>query len=251
MRVENSPEVFERRLINLRVKIFGAMILLLASFLLPVTVQAAERTIIILIRHGETEYNKEDRFQGTVDIPLDETGLKQADMLAESLKDVPIDVFISSPLKRAYVTTEKCAALHGMKVVYTDARLSEASYGDWAGQLRSDIKKKFPREYKLQSEQRWKFTPPHGESLKSMQKRYRAALDDIIAKYPGKTILVGAHSGGNITLLCSVLNINLNHYNQFEQDNTCVNVLAYENGEWRLLLMNSVEHLGYLYKGMK
>ena len=63
MRVENSPEVFERRLINLRIKIFGAMILLLASFLLPVTVQAAERTIIILIRHGETEYNKEDRFQ--------------------------------------------------------------------------------------------------------------------------------------------------------------------------------------------
>ncbi|MBQ9495994.1 MAG: histidine phosphatase family protein, partial [Selenomonadaceae bacterium] len=65
------------------------MILLLASFLLPVTVQAAERTIIILIRHGETEYNKEDRFQGTMDIPLDETGLRQADMLAESLKDVP------------------------------------------------------------------------------------------------------------------------------------------------------------------
>jgi len=235
----------------LRVKIFGAMILLLVSFLLPVTVQAAERTIIILIRHGETDYNKEGIFQGALDIPLNANGLRQADLLAESLKDVPIDVFIASPLSRAYVTTEKCAALHGMKVAYTDARLSEASYGDWAGQLRSDIKKKFPREYKLQSEQRWKFTPPHGESLKSMQKRYRAALDDIIAKYPGKTILVGAHSGGNITLLCSVLNINLNHFNQFEQDNTCVNVLAYENGEWQLLLMNSVEHLGYLYKGME
>ena len=87
--------------------------------------------------------------------------------------------------------------------------------------------------------------------MKSIQKRYRAALDDIVKKYPGKTILVGAHSAGNTAVLCSVLNINLNHYNQLKQDNTCVNVLEYKDGEWKLLLMNSVEHLGYLYKGMK
>ena len=235
----------------MRVKIFGAILFLLTSFLLPVTVQAAERTIIILVRHGETTYNAEGRFQGAIDIPLNEKGLQQADMLAESLKDVPIDVFVSSPMKRAYVTTEKCAALHDMEIAYTDERLCEASYGDWTGQLRSDIKKKFPREYKLQHDTRWKYTPPHGESLKSIQKRYRAALDDIVKKYPGKTILVGAHSAGNTAVLCSVLNINLNHYNQLKQDNTCVNVLEYKDGEWKLLLMNSVEHLGYLYKGMK
>ena len=235
----------------MRTKIFGLILFLLASFLLPVTVQAAHRTIVILVRHGETDYNKEGRFQGALDIPLNETGLKQADMLAEALKDVPIDVFISSPMKRAYVTTEKCAALHGMEIAYTDKRLSEASYGDWAGKPREEIKKKFPREYKLQHEKRWKYTPPNGESLKSIQKRYREALNDAVAKYPGKTILIGAHSGGNAAVLCSVLDINLNHYNKLRQDNTCVNVLEYKDGEWRLLLMNSVEHLGYLYKGMK
>ena len=234
----------------MRVKFFSVIFFLLASFLLPMTVQAATRTIIILVRHGETDYNKEHRFQGALDIPLNETGLKQADMLAESLKDVPIDVFIASPMKRAYVTTEKCAALHGMQIAYADKRLSEASYGDWAGKKKSEVKKDFAREYKLLNKKRWKYTPPNGESLQSIQKRYRAALDDAVRKYPGKTILIGAHSGGNAAVICSVLDINLNHYNKFKQDNTCVNVLKYKDGEWKLLLMNSVEHLGYLYKGM-
>ena len=234
----------------MRVKIFGAIIFLLASFLLPVTVQAAEPTFVILVRHGETEYNRQHLFQGALDIPLDDMGLKQADLLAESLKDVPIDVFISSPMIRAYVTTEKCAALHGMQIAYADKRLSEASYGEWAGKSTAEIKKNFAREYKLLNEKRWAYTPPGGESLKSMQKRYRAALDDAVKKYPGKTIFIGAHSGGNAALICSVLDINLNHYNKFKQDNTCINVLKYQDGEWTLLLMNSVEHLGYLFKGV-
>ena len=234
----------------MRVKIFGAIIFLLASFLLPVTVQAAEPTFVILVRHGETEYNRQHLFQGALDIPLDDMGLKQADLLAESLKDVPIDVFISSPMKRAYVTTEKCAALHGMQIAYADKRLSEASYGEWAGKSTAEVKKNFAREYKLLNEKRWAYTPPGGESLKSTQKRYRAALDDAVKKFPGKTIFIGAHSAGNAALICSVLDINLNHYNKFKQDNTCVNVLKYQDGEWTLLLMNSVEHLGYLFKGV-
>jgi len=68
-----------------------------------------------------------------LDIPLNATGIRQAELLAESLKDVPIDVFISSPLKRAFVTTEKCAQLHGKEIAYTDDRLKEINFGLWAG----------------------------------------------------------------------------------------------------------------------
>ena len=234
----------------MREKFFGAMIFLLTIFFLPLDAQAAESTYVILIRHGETDYNRQHLFQGSLDIPLNSMGLKQADLLAQALKDVPIDVFISSPMLRAYVTTEKCAALHGMQIAYADKRLSEASYGQWAGKSTAEIKKDFAREYKLLNEQRWKYTPPGGESLKSTQKRYRAALDDAIKKYPGKTILIGAHSAGNAALICSVLDIKLDHFNQFKQDNTCINVLEYKDGKWRLLLLNSVDHLGYLYKGV-
>ena len=67
---------------------------------------AAETTTVILVRHGETFYNAQKRPQGFLDIALNENGIKQAKLLAKSLKDYPIDVFIASPLSRAYVTTE-------------------------------------------------------------------------------------------------------------------------------------------------
>ena len=223
-----------------------------AIILLPLNFASAEKTIIILARHGETEYNKTHRYQGALDIPLNETGLHQADLLAESLKDVAIDVYISSPMERAYVTTEKVAALHGRQVDSVDNRLKEASYGDWAGKTFKEIEAAHPKEYLLQWKKRWAYTPPNGESLQSIQKRYRAVLDDVVKKYPGKTILIGAHSAGNAAVLCSLLNVPLKErYNQIKQDNTCVNVLEYSDGQWKILLMNSVEHLGYLYKGSK
>lgn len=251
---KKSVEVKRKSVIDLRFKFWGALFAILSaiSFLLPLNVASAEKTIIILVRHGETEYNKTHRYQGALDIPLNETGLHQADLLAERLKDVPIDVFISSPMQRAYVTTEKVAALHDRTVDYADKRLSEASYGDWAGKTFKEIEAEHPKEYLLQWKKRWSYTPPNGESLQSIQKRYRAVLDDVIEKYPGKTILIGAHSAGNSAVICSLLNIPLkDRYNQIKQDNTCVNVLEYEDGKWEIRLMNSIDHLGVLYKGMK
>lgn len=241
-------------MIDLRFKFWGALcsVLLAISFLLPLNVASAEKTVIILIRHGETEYNKTHRYQGALDIPLNETGLHQADLLAERLKDVPIDIYISSPLQRAYVTTEKVAALHDRTIDYVDNRLKDPSAGDWAGKTFDEIKAAYPKGYLLEWKKRWAYTPPNGDSLQSVQKRYRAVLDEVVEKYPGKVVLIGAHSKGNAALICSLLNIPLkDRYNQIKQDNTCVNVLEYEDGKWEIRLMNSIDHLGYLYKGQK
>lgn len=228
------------------------LLLLMIAFIPIAQVEAKEEvTRVILVRHGETDYNKEDKYQGTLDIPLNETGIKQAELLAESLKDIPIDVFISSQLSRAYLTTKICADKQGKTIAYTDKRFEETDYGDWAGKSKKEIKKLYPKESKMMSEQRWKFTPPHGESLKQIERRYREALEDAVKKYPGKTIFIGAHSKGNMALLCSVMNIGLKHFHDIAQDNTCVNVLEYKNGKWKVILMNSVQHLGYLYKGAK
>ena len=236
----------------MKFKAMFAAILLAVTFMLSTSVASAEKTIVILIRHGETDYNKSHRYQGALDIPLNETGLHQAELLAERLKDVPIDVFVSSPMERAYVTTEKVAAAHGRQIDFVDNRLKEAGYGDWAGKTFKEIEAAHPKEYLLQWKKRWAYTPPGGESLQSIQKRYRAALDDIVAKYPGKIVLVGAHSAGNSAVICSLLNMPLKErYNQIKQDNTCVNVLEYEDGKWEIRLMNSIDHLGVLYKGQK
>ncbi|MBQ7497711.1 MAG: histidine phosphatase family protein [Selenomonas sp.] len=169
-------------------------------------------THVILVRHGQTDYNLEGRWQGFLDIPLNATGIRQAELLAESLRDVPIDVFISSPLKRALVTTEKCARLHGKEIAYTDDRLKEINYGEWAGMKREDVAKKYTELNKLWEERPWLVKIPKGESLRELGNRYREALEDAARKYPGKTIFIGAHSLGNMALICNALDISLVHF---------------------------------------
>lgn len=227
---------------------FLALMLTLIIFS-PTAAAADENAVtrIILVRHGETSYNKEHRYQGNKDIPLNETGIKQAELLAQSLKDVPIDIFISSPLQRAYVTTQKVAEMHGMNIEYTDPRLKEIDFGDWTGQYIDDLQKNYPEQFAVWKKKPWLTIMPNGESLQDMQDRGRAALNDIVAKYPGKTVFVGAHSVLNTVVICSVLNISLEHFLQIPQSNTCVNVLEYKNGSWRVLLMNSTTHLNRLY----
>ena len=132
---------------------------------------------IILVRHGETTWNIEGRYQGQEDTPLSERGLRQGHLLAEGLHHIPIDVCISSPLQRSYQTCKFCADLHKLPVA-TDERLLEINHGSWEGVLAPEIAKQFPQEFAL-----W-HTQPHlvqmpdgGESLEDVRKRARAAFD--------------------------------------------------------------------------
>ena len=207
---------------------------------------AAETTTVILVRHGQTDYNVKNIYQGFLDIPLNKTGLNQAKLLAESLKDYPIDVFISSPLKRAYVTAETVAKLHGKTIAYTDDRFKELNYGDFEGKTQAEWKARLPEMYKTWREKPWLITFPNGENIRDLQYRGRNALEDAVAKYPGKTILIGAHSHVNMAIICSVLGLDPQHFRQIKQDNTCVNVLRCKDGFWEVVTINSVAHLGKL-----
>ena len=227
------------------VKFFFAFVFAWTIIFMP-ALASAEVTTVILVRHGQTDYNKSQRWQGVLDIPLNENGLKQAELLAKSLKNYPIDVFISSPLNRAYVTTEKVAKLHGKTIAYTDERLREINFGDCAGLNPKEREEKFSAEMALWKNRPWLVTFPNGENLRDMQYRGRAALEDAVAKYPGKTIFIGAHSFLNAVVICSVLGLDTQHFPQIAQDNTCVNVLQHEDGVWKVVTMNSVAHLGKL-----
>ena len=226
-------------------KFFLAFVFAWAFIFVPAQV-SAETTTVILVRHGQSVYNLEDRFQGFIDVPLTEKGLDQAKLLAKSLKDFPIDVFIASPLSRAYVTAETVAKMHGKTIAYTDDRLKEINYGDLAGLTRKEAAEKYPEVCKLWNESPSLVTFPNGENLRDLEYRSRAALEDAVAKYPGKTIFIGAHSKLNTVVICSVLGIDLEHFWQVPQNNTCVNVLQYKDGVWKVVTTNSVAHLGKL-----
>jgi len=208
-------------------------------------------TRIILVRHGETPWNVEGRFQGQNDTPLSERGLKQAKLLAQALKDVHIDVAISSPLQRAYITCKECADLHDLDII-TDERLAEINHGEWEGSLAKDIAAIHPKEFET-----W-HSSPHlirmatgAETLEEVCNRSRSAFERYTKEYDKKTILVVSHDAVNKAIICDLLGMGLDKFWQIKQDNTCINVLEHNNDKWRLVLLNSTNHLGFLFSDIE
>jgi broad specificity phosphatase PhoE len=149
-------------------------------------------TALILIRHGETEWNNIGRYQGQADPPLNPRGRQQAAGLAEKLAGAQPDMLYTSPLRRALETAEIVAErLH--IPVYQEARLKEIHQGDWQTRLRSEIEALYPELFQRWESEPWEVTPPGGEHLRQVQVRVYAAVDEILACHPGKRIGLVAH----------------------------------------------------------
>ena len=207
-------------------------------------------TRFIMVRHGETVWNHEGRYQGQIDTPLSPVGLKQGKLVAEALKNVSFDVVYASPLSRSYDTAVMCAKFHGLNVE-KDERLLEINHGKWEGLFADDIKALYPELL-----ERWRTTVvdvqmPDGECIEDVRKRAMEAFREYAEKHEGQTVLVVAHDAVNKAVLCDILEMEQNHFWQMKQDNTCINVFEYDHGKWRLVLMNSTVHLGFLYSGVE
>ena len=207
-------------------------------------------TRILLVRHGETTWNQQGRYQGQVDTPLSERGWAQGRQLAKALSVVKLDACYASPLSRAFNTAKLCAELHGLDVT-TDERLLEIAHGEWEGMLADEVEQQWPELlYK------WRTTVvdapmPGGEAIDEVADRSMEAFNDIARDNEGKTVLVAAHDAVNKAVVCRVMGTDLSHFWQVKQDNTCINVLEWQNGVWRLVLLNSTLHMGYLFSGIE
>src|SRR5919106_6160019 len=136
-------------------------------------------TRIILARHGETDWNLERRWQGHSDRPLNETGLAQAEELAEQLAGEPIAAVYSSDLIRAHETARIVSERLGLDVVAVPG-LRERRFGSWEGLQDVEVERRFPGVH----------SPPDGESRDEMLRRVLKSLDAIATSHPGRTVLV-------------------------------------------------------------
>jgi broad specificity phosphatase PhoE len=149
-------------------------------------------TTILLARHGETDWNREDRFQGHADPPLNELGRTQANGLAATLADVELAAVYSSPLRRALQTAEAVAASRGLEPVLVDA-LREVDVGSWQGLTRAELEARFPNQFArwLDYGQGWE----DGESYDELGRRVVSALLELAATHTGARILAVTHGG--------------------------------------------------------
>ncbi|MEO0377051.1 MAG: histidine phosphatase family protein [Cyanobacteria bacterium P01_A01_bin.17] len=191
---------------------------------------------VLLVRHGETEWNRQKRFQGQIDIPLNENGKRQGGQAAEFLKDVKIDAAVSSSLSRPKETAEIILQHHPEITLATTDGLKEIGHGEWEGLYEQEIETNYPGMLKQWQEQPETVQMPGdgGESLEQVWERAIAAWNEIVAKYSGTdtpvTVLVSAHDAVNKAILCHVVGLGPDAFWNFKQGNGAVSVIDYPNG---------------------
>jgi phosphoserine phosphatase len=205
---------------------------------------------LLLVRHGETEWNRQGRFQGQIDVPLNDNGRLQAQKAAEFLKDTGIDFAVSSPMARPKETAEIILNSHPNVELKFNSDLREISHGLWEGKFEKEIEQEYPGEL-----ERWRTVPefvqmPEGENLEQVCERSTAAWQLIIQTALDEQRQIGlivAHDATNKTLLCHILGLPSKNFWNFRQGNGAVSVIDYPsglNGLPVLQAMNITTHLG-------
>ena len=206
-------------------------------------------TEIILARHGDTEWNVTQVFRGRADIDLNQTGVKQAELLAEYLSQRQIDAIYSSPLNRAFKTAQIIATRHQLKVK-TAPRLIDFDFGKWQGLSHQEVKDKHKELYDLWLGHPERVHMPDGESLDEVRNRAMDLVDEATASHKGSVVLV-AHRVVNKVLICALLGLDNSHFWNIRQDTCGITTFAYEHERFILTEHNNTSFLKPLRQAVR
>lgn len=200
---------------------------------------------LYLIRHGETDYNRQKRNQGRIDVPLNEYGRKLAVCTRTGLAGVPFDLCFCSPLGRARETAE--LILEGRKVpIFTDERITEVSFGSYEGRCWDSEAwdEEMPREFRYFFDDPGKYqAPSDGETLEELKRRTGEFLDDICGRkeYAGSTILVSTHGAALAGMLANIRGLPVSGFWGRGCNSNCgVTVVSFEQGVFSILEENVI-----------
>jgi len=197
---------------------------------------------ILLIRHGETDWNRERRLQGHLDIGLNETGLQQAKLLGRVLAKEKIDVAYSSDLSRALATTHAIIAHHDIPV-YLDRSIRERCYGEIEGMTFSEIEANRPENFAAWQTRNPHFKPQNGESIQEFYERVLGGATRIAKSHIGQTIVMVAHGGVLDCMYRAATDMPIHELRKVEMLNTSVNRLQFDGERFILESWGDVSHL--------
>jgi broad specificity phosphatase PhoE len=200
------------------------------------------KTTFYLVRHGQTRANYEDRLRGWVDVPLDETGLRQAELTGKALREAGIEKIYSSRLGRALETGRAIGRVAGAEVVVHEGFM-DFHFGAWGGLLREEVKERWPDLYRVYDGDPASFAAPEGERLWDVKARVESGLSDLLSKHPGGTVAITSHSVTCKILLLHLLGLGPEKYWNVAQANCCINVFHYGERGWVVEKVNETCHL--------
>jgi broad specificity phosphatase PhoE len=186
-------------------------------------------TTLVLIRHGQTDWNVEGRWQGQADPPLNERGRQQARHVAEYQSQFGFVALYSSDLRRAMETAQIIGAEMGLAVI-SEPRLREINLGRWQGMLTDDIRAQYPDEFRRWHDVPLTVLPPDGETVHALAARVLEAINEVIARYPKRRVGVVAHELPIAIVLCRSAGLGLKHLRD----------MIPENGAWSEVILEGV-----------
>lgn len=203
-------------------------------------------TRLLLIRHGQTEWNKSGRYQGQSDVALSEEGLAQAGCLASHFPTDRLDAVYASDLRRAVVTAQIVADKFGL-IVQKEPSFRELCFGDWEGLTYQEITARWPEAMENFLIHPDKLEIPHGETFAQVQARVMKRLREIVAKHEAgdQVVAVFAHGAVLRTVMASILQMPLSMVWSLSQYNTAVNIVRFDEGWPTVELLNGTAHLSY------
>jgi probable phosphoglycerate mutase len=199
-------------------------------------------TRIILIRHGETEWNARGLYQGQLNSPLTAAGRQQAVALAERLRDMPIDALYSSDLERTQETAAPLVAASGLEL-RLDPRLRERHYGIFQSLDKTAVATLHPEAYAGHHSGDPDFQIPEGESTRQFHERITRCLEDLADRHDGEEITIVTHGGTIGIAIKYVLGLSLETERRFVMANTSYNLIARNKKGWMLHTLGDISHL--------
>lgn len=199
-------------------------------------------TTIILVRHGETAWNREHLFRGLKDIPLNDNGREQARRTAEALQDLPVRAVYSSPLSRALETAGAIARVNGLTPV-VEPSFNDLSFGSWEGRLVEEVARECPAEFKMWRETPHRWKAPGGDSLLEVKERAWSRLGELAGIHEGETLLIVSHRVVLKLLLIAALEMGDHKFWLLDQSPCAISVLRKKGGDYYLNKFNESCHL--------
>ena len=199
-------------------------------------------TQVILIRHGETEWNKQRRMQGHLDSPLSEKGLRQAQLLGKRRAQMKFDALYSSDSGRAH-TTARCVAEASGHTVVVEPRLRERNFGVFEGLTRDEMIASYPEDYARFKSRDQHFAMPRGESGVQFRARAIACMDEIIARHPQQQLVVVTHGLVLDVFYRIAMGIAPDEPRIHELVNAGINRLRHDGTSWHIETWGDGSHL--------
>jgi broad specificity phosphatase PhoE len=199
-------------------------------------------TRFFLVRHGETEWNRVERFRGRADLALNETGGRQAEALAQTMKGWEVAAVYSSPLKRTIETASRLAGQLDLAVKPSEG-LIDIDYGSWQGISPEEAAQQDGELYNMWLEHPEQVRFPQGEGLAEVRQRVVAAVEEIAARHKDQTVILVSHKVVCQVLVCAMLGLDNSHFWQVRQDVCALNAFELRDAFSVVTLVNDTCHL--------